>query len=92
MNLRAGIASFLCKKAMHDTAAFQKASQSFAAAAAKAIIIIFAGGVYVGKNSAHGAECINFACKIYARSAVQAFSNENPAKRFSFESVSKILF
>ena len=70
MNLRAGIASFLCKKAMHDTAAFQKASQSFAAAAAKAIIIIFAGGVYVGKNSAHGAECINFACKIYARSAV----------------------
>ncbi len=34
----------------------QRASQSFAAAAAKVIQIIFAGGVYVGKNSTHGAE------------------------------------
>ncbi len=33
-----------------------KASQSFAAAAAKTIMIIFAGGVYVGKNSVRGAE------------------------------------
>ncbi len=33
-----------------------KATQSFAPAGAKAIRIIFAGGVYVGKNTAHGAE------------------------------------
>ena len=30
--------------------------------------------------------------KNYARSAVQAFSHENPVKRFSFESVSKYYF
>ena len=30
--------------------------------------------------------------KNYARGRVQAFSNENPAKRFSFESISKMLF
>ena len=32
-----------------------RASQSFAAAAAKVIQIIFAGGVYVGKNYARSA-------------------------------------
>ena len=40
------VGRFVCKKA----------SQSFAPAGAKAIRIIFAGSVYVGKNSVHGAE------------------------------------
>ena len=72
----------------------EKASQSFAAAAAKLIRIIFCGGVYVAENTTQPAS-VEFVCQWhtnYARSRLQAHSNENPAKRFSFESVSKILF
>ncbi|MCI6604734.1 MAG: hypothetical protein MSC56_02380 [Clostridiales bacterium] len=55
--------------------------------------IIFAGGVYVGKNSAQPASAEFLRSrKNYARSRLQARSNGNPAKRFSFESVSKTLF
>ena len=55
-----------------------KASQSFAAAAAKMIPIIFAGGVYVGKNSARGAECRIFvlAQKLCAQRSVSLFKRK----------------
>ena len=72
----------------------EKASQSFAPAGAKMIQIIFCGGVYVAENTIQAAS-VEFVCQRhtnYARSRLQAHSNENPAKRFSFESVSKILF
>ena len=58
------------------------------------ILIIFCGGVYAAENTAQSAS-VEFVClrhTNYARGGLQAFSNENPAKRFSFESVSKILF
>ena len=64
----------------------KKASQSFAAAAAKLIRIIFCGGVYVAENTNQPASVE------FARGRVQALSNGNPAKRFSFESVSKTRF
>ena len=71
----------------------EKASQSFAPAGAKMIQIIFCGGVYVAENTIQSAS-VEFLRlrKNYARGGLQAHSNENPAKRFSFESVSKILF
>ena len=72
----------------------EKASQSFAPAGAKMIQIIFCGGVYVAENTDQPAS-VEFLCRRhtnYARGRVQALSNENPAKRFSFESVSKTLF
>ena len=72
----------------------EKASQSFAAAAAKLIRIIFCGGVYVAENTDQPAsvEFVRSQRTNYARGRVQALSNGNPAKRFSFESVSKTLF
>ena len=72
----------------------KKASQSFAPAGAKMIRIIFCGGVYVAENTTQPAS-VEFVClrhTNYARGGLQACSNGNPAKRFSFESVSKILF
>ena len=72
----------------------EKASQSFAPAGAKMIQIIFCGGVYVAENTDQPAS-VEFVCRRhtnYARGRVQALSNENQAKRFSFESVSKTLF
>ena len=72
----------------------EKASQSFAPAGAKMIRIIFCGGVYVAENTIQAAS-VEFVCQRhtnYARGRVQALSNGNTAKRFSFESVSKTLF
>ena len=72
----------------------KKASQSFAPAGAKMIRIIFCGGVYVAENTLRPAsvEFVRSQRTNYARGRVQALSNGNPAKRFSFESVSKTLF
>ncbi len=71
----------------------KKASQSFRRARRKPIPIIFAGDMRVGKNTARPAS-VEFlrSRKNYARGRVQAFSNESPAKRVSFESFSKIYF
>ena len=57
------------------------------------IQIIFCGGVYVAENTIRPAS-VEFLRlrKNYARGRVQSISNENPAKRFSFESVSKYYF
>ncbi|MCI6605496.1 MAG: hypothetical protein MSC56_06330 [Clostridiales bacterium] len=57
------------------------------------IQIIFCGGVYVAENTARSAS-VEFLRlrKNYARGRVQALSNESPAKRVSFESVSKTCF
>ena len=67
----------------------QKSLAEFAPAGANKVPSIFAGGMYVGKNTSRLA---NVRAKASARRRAAAFSNESPAKRVSLESVSKILF
>ena len=86
----AGVRSIFAKAAVLER---QKPRRVFAAHGEKMIWIIFAGGVYVGKNSTQTAS-VEFLRlrKNYARGRLQAFSNGNPAKRFSFENFFKNLF
>ena len=72
----------------------KKSLAEFAPAGAKKVRIIFGGGVYVAENTLRHASVEFVRCKRtnYARSMAQAFSNADPAQRFAFESVSKILF
>ena len=67
----------------------QRSLAEFAPAGAKKVPSIFAGGVYVGKNTSR---LENVRAKASALRRAAAFSNESPAKRVSLESVSKILF
>ena len=55
---------------------------------------MFGGGVYVAENTQRQAsvEFVRYKRTNDTRSMAQAFSNANPAQRFAFESVSKILF
>ena len=67
----------------------QRSLAEFAPAGANKVQSIFAGGMYVGKNTSRLA---NVRAKASALRRAAAFSNESPAKRVSLESVSKILF
>ena len=72
----------------------QKSLAEFASASAKKVRIIFGGGVYVAENTLRHASVafLHQRRKNDARSMTQAFSNADPAQRFAFDSVSKILF
>ena len=72
----------------------QKSLAEFAPAGAKKVRIIFGGGVYVAENTLRHAsvEFVRYKRTNYARGMAQAFSNADPAQRFAFESVSKMLF
>ena len=67
----------------------QRSLAEFEPAGANKVPSIFAGGMYVGKNTSRLA---NVRAKASALRRAAAFSNESPAKRVSLESVSKILF
>ena len=72
----------------------QRSLAEFALASAKEMEIIFSGGVYVGENTSRLANVRIVRCERTMRALrrAAAFSNESPAKRVSFESVSKIFF
>ena len=72
----------------------QRSLAEFAPAGANKVQGIFAGGVYVGKNTSRLANVriVRRERTMRALRRAAAFSNESPAKRVSFESVSKISF
>ena len=72
----------------------QRSLAEFAPAGANKVQSIFAGGVYVGKNTSRLANVriVRRERTMRALPRAAAFSNESPAKWASLESVSKILF
>ena len=71
-----------------------KCLAEFAPAGANKVQIIFAGGVYVGKNTSRLANVriVRRERTMRALPRAAAFSNESPTKWVSFEGLSKTLF
>ena len=72
----------------------QKSLAEFAPAGANKVQSIFAGGVYVGKNTSRLANVriVRRERTMRALPRAAAFSNESPTKWVSFEGLSKTLF
>ena len=76
------------------SALLQESHAELAPAGANKVQSIFAGGVYVGKNTSRLANVriVRRERTMRALPRAAAFSNESPTKWVSFESLSKILF
>ena len=72
----------------------QRSLAEFAPAGANKVQSIFAGGVYVGKNTSRLANVriVRRERTMRALPRAAAFSNESPTKWVSFEGLSKTLF